>query len=722
VRRATAFVTAGGYFNLYLNGERVSDRFLDPAVTRYDKTVKYVSFDVTDQIRAGDNAIGAVLANGFYNVDTESAWEFDKAPWRNRPSLRLELLLELTDGTEQRIVTDGTWAWSTGPITFDQLRNGEHYDSRLDLGDWSDAPYPDVDWEQASVVDGPAGELSLQTMPPIRKTQVLTPVTITEPNEGVYVVDFGQNIAGWAGLPLNEPAGTEVVMTYGERIHDDGTIDVAELARFVKTGDTQTTRYITSGAGAEYYEPSTTYFGFQYLQIEGLSRPPTDSTIEAFVVHTNFDTVGRFSTSNELINQLHENIRWSYLGNYHSFPEDCPHREKMGWTGDAQLVIETGLFNFDVRSAFHKWLADFRDEQPESGALPGIIPTSGWGYSIKHMQQPYYGPHWEGAAITIPWHVYRWEGDTTILRENYSLMKNYLAFLKSQTDNHLLLGGIDDHKSLTTPTEGHYLSSAYYHWMLGLTAEIATVLGKPADAAELRSEAERVYAAFQDKYYNADTQLYGQGGQTQLAVALGCGLVPDQLYPTVLAKLIEEIERHDYHFDAGVIGVKKVIEVLMENDRPDILYRIATQTDFPSFGYWVELGANTMWQNWDGSQSRNHIMFGSIGDYFYQGLAGINPLASAPGFTELLLKPFFPDDMDHLAADHKTPHGWLTTEWKRQDEQIEYTVEIPAGSQATLQLNDVELTGNNEYSVRKQGGKSTVVLSPGKHVLKLYKP
>jgi alpha-L-rhamnosidase len=711
VTRATAYVTAGGYFNLFLNGERVSDRYLDPAVTRYDKSVQYVTFDLTNSLAKGDNAIGVVLANGFYNVDTESAWQFDRAPWRNRPALRFVLHLEYADGRRQVIGSDASWRQITGPITFDQLRNGEYYDSRLRLGDWASPDYPDDDWSPAVAVTGPAGKLVPQRMPGIRKTRTLRPVAITEPEPGIYVVDFGQNIAGWARMTIDEEAGREVRMTYGERVYENGRLDIEELSRFIKTGETQTTRYLADGSGPREYEPSTTYFGFQYVEIEGLSAPPTEESIRAFMVHTALDTIGSFSTSDTLLNRIHENIRWSYLGNFHSFPEDCPHREKMGWTGDAQLVIETGLFNFDVQSAFVKWLGDFRDEQPASGALPGILPTSGWGYEMGHGKQPYYGPHWEGAAITIPWQVYRWRGDTAILRTNYPMMRRYLDFLDGQTEGNLLTGGIDDHKSIKTHTEGHYLSSAYYHWMLGIGADIAGVLDESDDATLLRQRARSVREAFNRKYYSPESGTYGNGGQTQLAVALGCNLVPDTRYAEVLTELITAIEKNDYHFDAGVIGVKKVIEVLLKNDRPDILHKLASQTGFPSFGYWIELGANTMWQNWDGSQSRNHIMFGSIGDYFYQGLAGIRPVTTAPGFREVDLRPYFPEDMRFLEASHHTPHGWLRTSWQREIDRITYTVTVPEGARASLAVpNGFRLESGPERSLRLPAGEHEVML------------
>ena len=678
-----ARVTGVGYFEFYLNSEKVGDHVLDPAVTRYDKRVKYQVFDVLSYLDQGSNIAGGIVGNGFYNVDTESAWDFDEAPWRNSPAFFCQIDIVYENGKTDTVSTDSSWKFATGPIIFDQIRNGETYDANRELIGWADSGYDDSEWKDVFVGNGTEGVLSEQIMPPIRKTRTLRPVTIAEPRPGIFLVDFGQNISGWAKIRVSEEKGREIILRYGERISKDGSLDQKELSRFIFTGETQTTRYIANGREKQIYEPRFVYFGFQYVEIEGLSRALNPADIEAFMIHTDFEEAGYFECSNPLFNQIHENIKWSYLGNYHSYPEDCPHREKMGWTGDGQLAVETGLYNFDALTAYMKWLRDHADEQRPDGDLPGIIPTSGWGYNFGRNPETRsygYGPHWEGSAIVIPWHLYRHTGDEQILHEFYPMMKKYLGHLEKIAQDYLLEFGIDDHKSIITHTDGGYISSAYFHQLSDIMRQVAGVLGLDDEAEKFASLQKNIAASFNKKYFHPETDTYGSGGQTQMALALACGLVPEELRIPVFDNLLVEIERRDYHFDCGVVGLRKLIDVLIDFDRKDVLYEMVDQKDFPSFGYWIEQGANTMWQNWDGSQSRNHIMFGSIGDYFYRGLAGINPAIDTPGFEKIVLTPQFPPDLSYLKCGHKTPFGWVRTGWSKSEGRISYELSVPEGT------------------------------------------
>ncbi len=519
------------------------------------------------------------------------------------------------------------------------------------------------------------------------RSRPFIPYRSMNPEEGVFLVDFGQNLSGWARIWLNEEEGKEIVLRYGERIYEDGNLDNKELQRFIFTGETQTTRYISDGSENQEYEPRFVYFGFQYLEVTGISGKLKPEDIEAYMIHTDFEEAGYFECSNPLFNKIHENIKWSYLGNFHGYPEDCPHREKMAWTGDGQLVVSTGLFNYDAVTAYLKWMDDHVDEQRPNGDLPGIIPTSGWGY--EHGKdpdiRPYgYGPHWEGSAIVIPWTLYIHTGNIEILKTYYPLMSKYMSHLENISENYLLHFGIDDHKSIITHTEGAYISSAYFGWFAGIMKEIAGVLGLKEDINKYRQLRVKIADSFHEKYFDVSKNIYNNGGQTQMALALACGMVPDQLKKTVFENLLLEIERHDYHFDCGVVGLSKMIDVLMEYDRKDILYKMTDQKDFPSFGYWIEQGASTMWQNWDGSQSRNHIMFGSIGDYLYYGLAGINPAVDGPGFKVIKLNPQFPEELTYLKSGHKTAFGWIKTHWKKEEGKIDYELFVPENTSAEL--------------------------------------
>ena len=715
IRAAYAKVTGVGYFEFYINGSKVGDHVLDPAFTRYDKRVKYQVFDVKDLLVPGRNTAGGIVGNGFYNVDTESAWDFDHAPWRGPPAFICEIRIEYVNGRKTIIKTDESWKFSTGPIIFDQIRNGETYNARENINGWSEPGYDDSDWDPVITGQGPQGILSRQVMPPIRKVKKIHPVSINEPEEGVFLVDFGQNISGWARIRLNEAEAKEIILRYGERIYDDGKLDIKELQRFIFTGETQTTRYVSDGSENQEYEPRFVYFGFQYVEVSGISGKLKPENIEAYMIHTDFEEVGYFECSNTLFNKIHENIKWSYLGNFHGYPEDCPHREKMAWTGDGQLVVGTGLFNYDAVTAYLKWMDDHLDEQRPDGDLPGIIPTSGWGYEYGKdpAKRPYgYGPHWEGSAVVIPWSLYIHTGNIEILKTYYPLMSEYMTHLENVAENYLLDFGIDDHKSIITHTEGGYISSAYFGWFAGIMKNIAEILGLEADMNRYGQLQVNIADSFHEKYFDAGKDIYGNGGQTQMALALACGMVPGQLKKPVFENLLLEIERRDYHFDCGVVGLRKMIDVLIEFDRKDILYKMTDQKDFPSFGNWIEQGATTMWQNWDGSQSRNHIMFGSIGDYLYYGLAGINPVVKKPGFKEIRLNPQFPEELTYLRSGHKTGFGWIKTHWKKDEGKIDYELSIPENTWAELtfpesiskiRIADKAIDQTDELEILEQG-------------------
>ncbi|MDX1285834.1 MAG: alpha-L-rhamnosidase C-terminal domain-containing protein, partial [Draconibacterium sp.] len=336
-----------------------------------------------------------------------------------------------------------------------------------------------------------------------------------------------------------------------------------------------------------------------------------------------------------------------------------------------------------------------------------------------------YGPHWEGALVTIPWQMYLYSGDKSILKENYEAMKKYLAHLENVSTNYLLNFGIDDHKSIITHTEGAYISSAYFHWLTKIMADVAAVLEKPEDKIRFTELGKKIFGSFNDRYYDSSKSVYGNGGQTQMALALGCGLVTEENHDKVLTQLIKKIEENDYHFDCGVVGLKKIIDVLLENNRKDVLYKLATRTDFPSIGHWIEQGANTMWQNWDGSQSRNHIMFGSIGDYFYQGLAGIEPVQETPGFEKIKISPQFPDDLSSMKCGHKCKYGWIKTSYSINENEYTYQLEIPEKSIATLTLpfnqNSIRIEENKEILKTSQPNTTTYELKGGRFTFKIEK-
>jgi alpha-L-rhamnosidase len=690
IESARLYISGIGYHEAFINGQKVGEHVLDPAKTRYDKSVKYVVHDVTDLLTQGRNAIGVVLGNGWYNQHTREAWDFDQAPWRSTPSLRAQLKVVDFEGNERWFHTNDSWKFNiNGPIIFDSVHNGETYDASKEMEGWAMPEFKEEGWETAHLVTGPKGKMVAQVMPPIKIIQSMPVQNRWEINDSTIMFDFGQNITGWANIKVKGTAGSRVKIRYGERIFPDSTLDIKELSRFIFSGDTQTDRYYLKGEGEESWHPVFTYQGFQYMEVT-LSNPEIALLdIKADVVHTALEETGYFKSSNTLFNQLQQNFRWSFLGNYHGYPTDCPHREKMGWTGDALLVASTSQYNFDMVTAYSKWLDDFVDEQRANGDLPGIIPTSGWGYTFRQGQDPDrgYGPHWEGAFLEISWQMYLFSGDRLLLAEYYPYMKKYVDYLESYSENYLLNFGIDDHKQLENLTQGPFLSSAFFHYFSRMLSKMAGVLDKKEDQGRYLDLSEKIARAFNQHYFNAQTGQYDHGGQTSQAVPLFVGLVPMDKEKLVLDGLLKAIERKDGHIDAGVVGTKAVLHVLMDNRQSEILYEMADKRTFPGWGYWVDaLGANTLFQNWDGSQSRNHIMFGSIGDYFFKGLGGIRPLEDHPGFERFLIQPSIENDLEWVEAGHASPYGMIRCHWKRKAKGLQLLVTVPPNSHAELRL------------------------------------
>lgn len=718
ITSARAFVTGLGYFEMYLNGQKVSDHILDPVKTRYDKTVKYLVHDITDLVKEGENAVGMVLGTGWFNHFAKAAWQFDQAPWRAYPTMICQLEITYQDGSRQVVISDDSWKSSSGPIIFDGIRNGETYDSRKEMPGWSRSGFNDERWQAAKVVDGPSGKLLPQFIPAIKEMQIVKPVSVTEIKPGVYVFDLGQNISGYSRIEVAGPAGTEITLKHGERLFPDGAVEQKQILRFLKTGEAQTDHYILKGEGLETWSPRFVYHGYQYVEVSGLPAPPTLEMLKGIVIHTSFESAGNFACSNPLFNRIQELTRWSYIGNYHGIPTDCPHREKIGWSGDGLLVAEAGLFNYDTETAYIKWMDDFVDEQQADGNLPGVVPTSGWGYEYgkNPKYRPLgYGPSWEGAMIVIPWQIYQFSADTSVLSRFYEPMKNYLGYLEKNAEDLLLNFGIDDHKSFYTHTGPEIIASGYYAYLTDMFADIAAILQKSGDHEHYSQMSQNIRKAFNEKYYNEEDASYGNGGQTSLSEALFMDLVPDGKELEVMNTLIENIEASKYHFDAGVVGVKFLFNVLTEYDKAEVIYQMANQKDFPSYGWWIEQGANTLWQDWDGSMSLNHIMFGTISEWFIEALAGINIDPGHPGFKNVIFQPRFVSDLDWASAEHESMYGTISSNWSRNGDEITLNLQVPANSTSSLILpaNASGILMNGEARQAQQNSNGEHILQTG---------
>lgn len=686
VKRARAYVSGLGYYELKINGCRIGDRKLDPGWTDYEKIVLYAVYDVTCYLKEGRNVVGLMLGNGRYNVKPHRRKPPSPAPAHKHygePRAILQMMIEFYDGRQELIVTDESWKASKGPIIDDDIYDGEVYDARLEKDGWDLPGYDDSSWENVKLVEPPGGTLISQAaFPPIRAVKTLQPANISNPKPGVYVVDFGQNFTGWVRLYVYGPRGAEVKLRYAELLNPNGTINTAPNVG-AKAADT----YILRGNGVEIYEPRFTYHGFRYVEVTGYPGVLSINNIEGVVVHTDVEPTGGFSCSNQLINSIHRNVLWGQVSNLMSIPTDCPQRdERMGWMGDAQLSAEEAIYNFNMVNFYAKWLRDIKAAQIEDGSVPDVVPPYWSLYPAD--------PAWGTACVIIPWYLYLYYGDKRILEENYDVMKRWVDFLTSKAEDYILKfskygdwcppGQI---VSLNTP--GEIVSTLCYYEDALLLSRIACVLGKNDDAKKYAELAEKIKDAFNKKYLRGDYYAVSEAAgysQTANAIPLYFDIVPSDKREGVLKRLLNDVMvARDYHLNTGIVGTRYFFDALTKCGYADVAYRVAAQTTYPSWGYMIREGATTIWERWEyltgsGMNSHNHIMFGSVDAWFYKALAGINADPSRPGFEKVIIKPHIVGDLTHVSASLKTIRGLIASSWWREKDSLTLEVNIPVNS------------------------------------------
>jgi alpha-L-rhamnosidase len=669
-----------GYHDAHINGIRVGDHVLDPSYTAFDKRIEVVAHDVTKLVKEGDNAIGVVVGNGLYHQHDKDAWDFFRAPWRDAVSLLAELHVQYRDGKTEIIATGEDWRQGIGPIVYDGTRHGETYDSQREIPNWASPGADESKFGPVVLATPPDARVVAQEHPPIRVTETRRPATISEVQPGVFSLDAGQNLAGWLRLRVKGPAGTTIKLRYGEKRHPDGKLDRSNIEGLVRSSRFQTDEYILNGNGVESWEPRFTYHGFQYVEITGWPGTPTIDDFDVRVVHSDFDSIGTFESSNDLLNKLQQATRWSYRSNFHSIPTDCPHREKNGWTGDAHLAIATGLFNFDAGSMYRKWVQDLLDSQTEKGDLPGIVPSGGWGLDN------WSGPSWEVALFEIPWTMYEMNGDERILSQVFPAWERYLAYADKRSVDGIADFGLGDWVPLKTKTPVAVTSTAMVYRMASLAARVAPIVGHGERTAYFTDMADRIRKGFAKRFIQADTATVSANEQTALAMALSFGMTEGDLYKRIADRLAQSVTELGAHLDTGVIGAKYVPRVLSEAGYPALAYKILAADDFPSWGYWIRQGATTLWEDWKGESSRNHIFFGDLSAWFFDHLAGIQPDPVAPGFAHFFLSPFVPEGLDHASAQFHSIRGTIESRWQQTGDGVQYTFVVPPNSRATIVL------------------------------------
>lgn len=705
ISRATVYVTALGLYELRINGNRIGDHELAPEWTNYHKRIQYQTYDVTNLIREGANAVGATLGNGWYC----GGWQF----WEDRlksiygtdPYFLMQLEIEYTDGTIGIVVSDNKWKGTTeGPLRFAGIYEGVTYDGCMEMPGWDMPRFDDGAWTKVKCAgeDIERGELVWQRNEPIRITENMPTVGVTEPKPGVFVFNLGQNIAGRYRIKVSGNRGDTVKMMMNEMLNPDGTVYMDNLhAGHLSKGDRQVNRYVCKGTGEEWFEPDFTYHGFRYVEVHGLKHKPTPEDFTGLVFHSDFRKTGRFTCSNELVGRLVENIEWSQRGNFMGIPTDCPQRdERDGYTGDAQFFMNAAIYNFDVSAFFHKWMVDVcQDSQIGDGWFADHAPHYGPGFRAN--------VGWFDAGIICTYRIYRTYGDTRIIGEHYDAMKLCMEWqIATAKDGIRDEVGNGDWLNLGGGAANAVIGTAYYAHSLKLMAEMAAVTGRMEDTERYGRMAAEIGRNFVDKLIESDGKIR-ESSQTGYALAFSMGLVPPELHEAVAANFRKEIDRFDGHIATGFIGTSRIMPALHAAGADDLAYRLLLNEDYPSWLYPVKLGATTILEWWDGwtpekgfqnsgMNSFNHYAFGSVGEYLYKIVAGIDELE--PGFKKISIHPVPGDGLTWADAEFDSPYGKIASRWEIDGKKFSFEVAVPANTTAL-----VYVPSRNEDSVMESG-------------------
>lgn len=716
IRQARAYIAVGGLYELYINGERVGDHRLDPTYTRFDRRTLYLTHDITRMLQLGNNAVGVLLGNGWYNHQSTAVWNFDQAPWRARPKFCMDIRITYEDGSIEFISTGTGWKTSLSPVIFNSIYTAEHYDARLEQPRWSESDFDDKRWKSASGTTAPSPLIVSQQMHPVRDVTELKPAKMHKLSATDYLFDLGRNISGVSELTLKGKPGTEVRLKHAERIGEDGKVDMSNIDyHYRPTNDSdpfQTDIFILNGKGEESFRARFNYKGFQYVEV--ISSEPielTANSLKAHFMHSDVPVAGSIHSSSELLNKIWAATNSSYLSNLFGYPTDCPQREKNGWTGDAHIAIETALYNYDGITIYEKWLADHQDEQAPNGVLPAIIPTGGWGYHWGN------GIDWTSTIAIIPWNIYLFYGDKHLLISVYDNIKRYIDYLDRTYPSGITDWGLGDWIPIRTKSSKELTSSIYYYVDTDILAKTALLLNKQSDYKKYSALAEKIKTSINARFLNEQTGIYCSGHQTELSAPLYWGLVPEHLKERVAKNLADKVQK-DGSMDVGLLGSKTILNALSENGYAELAYALASKETYPSWGWWIKNGATTLYENWrvDGNRdlSLNHIMFGEISAWYYKALGGIFPDASAPGFKHIVLKPHFVSGLQFFEASHNSPYGEVRSSWKRDKKKIIYSVTIPSNCSASFYLDDA-------YTIAKPKGDQVMKLEAGTYQWEIKK-
>lgn len=726
IKFARLHISAPGYYEAYLNGDKIGENVLDPGQTNYEDYAYYTSYDIAPDDLRKRNVLGVMLGNGWYNQNM--VWH--EGMIYGQPVLICQMVLHLKNGKQKYIVSDESWKWKSGPFISSNIYAGDYYDANKEVEDWFDYDNHDAGWEAAIFADNHPDELYEQFAEPIKKIETLSAVKIIDNENGKYIFDFGQNFAGWTRIAINGKKGQEITIRFAEELDNNQELDFGTTGVFA-TKVVQTSKYTCKGGkGIEVWEPKFSYHGFRYAEVEGLEEKPELDLLTGVVVHSSLPSAGKFQCSEPNINKLHELSKWTMRSNIHSIPTDCPHREKCGWLGDVHPIAKALIYNYDSQKFFSKWMFDIRSSAREQKeelyfgksfndrsfvTKPEGIPTM---IAPGKRTSGVASPDWGTVMVQLPWELYLYYGDSIMLKNFYPDMKRWVEYIGSKKENGLIPHGLGDWcppggiDNIDTPVP--ITSTAFHIRDVQIMKKASALFGFIEDHKYYSELLDQLIDNFNRTFL--DTANHTYGSQTGNALALDFGITPEKLKHKVAESTVQNMkEKNDGYINTGIFGLSRIFKVLAENGFEEEVYRLFTKTGKNSLAFmWERYDATTLWEvlplddNYDSEvynqHSHNHPMQGGYDAWFYSGIAGINPDAENPGFKNIIFRPYLTRYLDSAEASYDSRYGIVRSEWKRNEKMFSWNIKIPENA-----IGDVFIPIYDENVEVRVNGKKTSV-------------
>ncbi len=685
IESATINICGLGHYELYINGEKTGDRFLSPGWTYYQKRCFYNTYDITRLVKKGDNAVGVIVGNGFYNINRERYRKLVVA--YGYPRLIFSIVLKMKDGSLKTIQSDGQCKTSASPITFTSIYGGEDYDARLEQKGWASPGFDDSKWKNAFLVHDSTGKLVPEEDFPVMVMQKFPVKKISRSQTGRIIYDFGQNTSGIIAMKVKGNPGAQIRVKPDELVDDRG--DITQISG----GGPYEFNYFLKGGEVEEWTPAFSYYGFRYADVEIIEPAGAEKNTEILditMLHTrnSSPTVGTFSCSDTLFNRIFELINWGIKSNMASVATDCPHREKLGWLEQTYLIGSSMHYNYDIRLLYRKIIDDMMDSQSENGLIPDIAPE------YVHFEGGFRdSPEWGSAAVIIPWMLYKWYGDEDAMKRAYPMMTRYVDYLKAKAVDNILDYGLGDWYDLGPKYPGEaqltpkaLTATAIYYYDLKIISEMSGILGFEEDSKKYHNQSESVRQAFLKKFYNKESGICSTGSQTAYAMSIYTGLIPEEDKKKVFGNLVNSIIKNNYGLTSGDIGYHFLVRVLSENGRSDILYKMNNRSDVPGYGYQLRKGATSLTESWAAlpTSSNNHMMLGHLMEWFYSGLGGIYQADNSVAYDHIIIAPKPVGNINRVKCSYISSKGLISSEWEIKENAFVIHFTVPVNARAKI--------------------------------------